>query len=243
MYDSSNFRDYDENFLVFSAHYNKLAKRFGRIFPIGFGVSQDAIEASNGFQYSNRDGEILRNFRPSSVQSVRNSLDLILIPRLRKYFEINETISNHEQYISDLKRHKAVLAYGGEIYKDLRSNPFFEGNQAYEFKELPSEGIAILRFDSWRYYEAALFGACPITLDFEVYGLDTSANPEPWKEYIPIDFLEIESTVSRIIESSTIDPMFFEKIGKNARDWVLNSHSPLAMAKRFLSTMESEGFL
>ena len=243
MYDSSNFRDYDENFLVFSAHYNTLAQRFGRIFPIGFGVSQEAIEASNEFQYGVRDGKILRNFRPSLVQSVRNSLDLILIPKLKKHFEISEVITSHDQYVSDLQKYKAVLAYGGEIYKDLRLNSFFLGNKAYEFKKLPSDIPVILRFDSWRYYEAALFGACPITLDFQIYGLETSANPEPWKEYIPIDFSEIDKTVSRIVESYGIDPMFFEKIGKNARDWVLKNHSPLGVAKRFLNRMESEGFL
>jgi hypothetical protein len=116
------------------------------------------------------------------------------------------------------------------------------GEKIYQFKELASEPV-ILRFDSWRYYESALFGACPISLDFERYGLDTSANPVPWKEYVPINFSQINETVSRILVSLNDDPMFFENIGSNARDWILKNHSPKSMAQRLLDTMRVEGYL
>jgi len=242
MNDSSNFRDYDDNFLVFKTHFNKFALRQGRIHPIGFGVSQEAINASGSYQIHKRENDILRNFRPSGEQSVRDSLDLILIPKLKMHFSVNENISTQNQYLIDLLTHRAVLAYGGLIYKDLRLNPYFLGEKIYQFKELASEPV-ILRFDSWRYYESALFGACPISLDFERYGLDTSANPVPWKEYVPIDFSQINETVSRILVSLNDDPMFFENIGSNARDWILKNHSPKSMAQRLLDTMRVEGYL
>jgi hypothetical protein len=242
MNDVCNFRDYDETFLVFRAHSNKFAIRKGKIQPIGFGVSQEAVEASKNYQICKRDSGILRNFRPSHNQSVRDSLDLILVPKLKAHFNINQNISAQNQYLSDLLAYKAVLAYGGSLYKDLLLNPYFLGNKDLEFKELPTEPV-ILRFDSWRYYEAALFGACPISLDFERYGLDTSANPTPWKEYIPIDFARIDETVSMIVTSLNDDPMLLENIGKNARDWVLKNHSPMPMAERLLEKMRVEEYL
>lgn len=245
MHDAVNWVDYDDNFLVFAGHFNKLAQRHGRIFPIGFGVSQEAIELSNQYELVERADGILRNFRPSYGQSVRNSLDLSLIPKLAKYFSITDKISLPEQYIQNLKTHKACLSYCGEFYRDLRLNPWFlerVKDSSLSFKKLANEPV-ILRFDSWRYYEAALFGACPITLDFERYGLDTSANPTAWREYIPIDLSELETTVSKLTSAVNDDPMYFERIGSHARAWVLKNHSPKAVAQRMLDTMQVEGFL
>lgn len=245
MSDAVNWMDYDDNFLVFAGHFNKLAQRNGKIFPIGFGVSQELIEHSNQYELAGRSDGILKNFRPSALQSVRNSLDLSFIPKLTNYFSITNRISSPEQYIQDLRTHKACLSYCGEFYRDLRLNPWFLENikdNSLSFKILANEPV-ILRFDSWRYYEAALFGACPITLDFERYGLDTSANPIAWKEYIPIDLSELETSVFKIASAIKDDPMYFEKIGSNARDWVLRNHSPKATAQRMLDTMQAEGFL
>ncbi len=242
MNDSSNYRDYDESFLVFKVHSNSNAIRGGRIFPMGFGITQEAIEFTKQEEFSlARDG-ILRNFRPSINQTVRNCLDLILVPRLKDHFKITENISTQSQYLTDLKTHKAVLAYGGDIYNDLRLNPYFLGNKEFEFQKLASEPV-IMRFDSWRYYEAALFGTCPIALDFERYGLETGANPVAWKEYIPIDFSQINATMSKIVKSAQDDPLFFEKIGRNARDWVLNNHSPVAVAQRILNVLRMQGMV
>jgi hypothetical protein len=242
MNDSANERDYDENFLVFRSHFNKFALRQGRIFPIGFGVSQEAIELARNYKMDIRESDILINFRPSMNQSVRNALDLILVPKLKKSFKINEDISTQNQYIKNLLSHKAVLAYGGEIYKDLRLNPYFFGIKNFEYKYLSSEPV-ILRFDSWRYYEAALFGACPISLDFDRYGLDTSANPVPWMEYIPIIFSEVDETVARLSSTINDDPLFLEKVGAHARNWGLNHHSPKAIAQRVLDIMQTHDFL
>lgn len=242
MNDACNFRDYPENFLVFSTHFNKFALRKGQIFPMSFGVSQEAILFSEQYEMKNRHNGILRNFRPSFEQSLRNCLDLVLLPKLKKYFQINEDITNHQQYLEHLYSYKAVLSYGGSIYKDLRLNPFFRGQKDFEFMELNRDPV-ILRFDSWRLYEAALFGACPISLDFDKYGLDCAANPVPWKEYIPLDLEAIDATVERMISGSRSDPMFFEKIGANARSWVLKNHSPVANVQRMLGVMKKKNFL
>jgi hypothetical protein len=245
MVDEANWIDYDNNFLVFSGHFNKLAQRNGNIFPIGFGISQEAIDLSRDCLPKKRSKDILRNFRPSGAQSVRNALDLILLPSLKKEFIVTDNISSKDQYIEHLKTHKAVLTYCGDFYKDLRANPWFLENtkdSSLNFKEIASEPV-ILRFDSWRYYEAALFGACPISLDFQRYGLDNSANPTPWEEYIPIDLENIDEMLLKINLGIERDPEFFEKIGLGARNWVLKNHSPIGMAQRMIATMQAENFL
>jgi hypothetical protein len=242
MNDGCNLRDYDDNFLVFITHFNKLALRGGKIFPIGFGLSEEAIQLAGQHIFSERKKDILRNFRPSNNQSVRNGLDLSLLPLLRDHFMITESFSDPDQYIRDLLTHKAVLAYGGDLYKDLRQNEYFASFKDLVFKEIASEPV-VLRFDSWRFYEAALFGCCPISLDFDRYGLETSANPMAWSEYIPIDFSRIETTTSRIVEEVSKDSFFLEKIGLNARKWVINNHSPRATAMRVLETMTQHQFL
>lgn len=242
MYDACSFRDYDENFLVFRAHFNKFALRSGKIFPIGFGVSQEAIESSSNYKMVSRGQDVLRNFRPSHNQSVRDCLDLILLPKLKRHFNITEHVVSEAQYLRDLRSHKAVLTYGGMFYRDLRLNPFFLGNKLYEFKELVSEPV-ILRFDSWRYYEAALFGSCPISLDFDRYGLETSANPVSWTEYIPIDISDLSQLTAELFDAVRGDSMFLEKIGQNARNWVLQNHTPKSMANRLLQIMGAQGYL
>lgn len=245
MSDSIAWVEHDENFLVFAGHFNKLAKRGGRIFPIGFGVSQEAVDFSDQYTLLKRDSGILRNFRPSMGQSVRNALDLALLPRLSNHFPITDSITPPERYISDLTTHKSCLVYGGDFYRDLRLNPWFVDNNRennLNFQTLANEPV-IFRFDSWRFYEAALFGCCPIALDLDRYGLDTSANPIPWLEYIPLDFSRLDEAITKMLAQTDADPMYFERLGESARKWVINHHSPKAVAERVLNVMESQGYL
>ncbi len=245
MNDGVNWVDYPEQFLVFSGHYTHLAKRNGNIHPIGFGVSNEAIELAKSMSAKTRTIEVLRNFRPSWQQSVRNSLDLTLIPNLAKFLNIKEDITDQNTYIEQLCESQAVAVYCGEYYRDLRANPWFVKNSnenQIAFKEISSQTV-ILRFDSWRFYEAALFGACPIHLDLEKYGLETSKNPIKWEEYIPIDLECIHETVIRIKKEIEEDSEFFIKIGTRARNWVINEHSPKASTERFIQILKKFNYL
>jgi hypothetical protein len=240
MNDSANWDDYEADFLVFSAHFNKNAKRRGRIYPLGFGVSKEAVQNIKGPFV--KTGMFLRNFRPSNHQSVRNALDLILIPKLKKMGPISQNITSHQEYEEDLKRHRIVLSYCGDFYKDLRKNPFFLSNEKSQMLNFDSiiDDPVILRFDSWRFYEAALYQACPLGLNFDKYGLDNGANPKEWEEYIPINLDEIDQTVDRLKFYLKNDVTKINEIGERAQQWVIREHSPLAMAKRFIETCNTE---
>ncbi len=240
MHDGANWYDYEPEFLVFTGHFNKYAKRKGRIYPLGFGVSQEAIQNVKGPIV--KTGMFLRNFRPSNHQSVRNALDLILIPKLEKLGPITQNITTHQEYEEDLKGHRIVLSYCGDFYKDLRKNPYFlshENSQMINFEKIIDDPV-ILRFDSWRFYEAALFQACPMGLNFEKYGLDNGANPKEWQEYIPINLDEIDETVDRLGFYLKNDVTKINEIGERAQQWVIREHSPIAIATRFIQRCAQE---
>jgi hypothetical protein len=245
MNDSANWSDYADFFLVFSAHTCKFAQRRGNILPIGFSLSQDVIDLSNETVLTEKTKPILKNFRPSENQSLRNALELAFVPKLQQVMAVEEQFSPPEQYARNLAAYQAVLAYGGDIYSDLRLNPYFKERDAHgnlNFQNMPPHPV-ILRFDSWRFYEAALFAACPITLDFEVYGLALPHTPKPYVEYLPVDLANIEELVRGLKKSIADDPAYLINIGKNARAWVLEQYSPTALAKRFIRELTENNYL
>jgi len=247
MNDSTNFQPQPPQFHIFQGHYNSILPRKGETFPLAFGLSNEILEHSARAQSLPREMSFLHNFRPSHNQSVRESLALSLLPSLRKHFKINSAISHPDDYAAQLLSHQAVFCYGGFFYTDYTYNDYivnlFKAHQQWEsfdFKHTlkSSSEAVVFRFDSWRLYETALFGAAPVTLNFEKYGLETGANPRPWIEYIPVEFDKVESLPIEISNRLKDDPQFLIKVGQNARRWVIENHSPVAIAKRFIRKLE-----
>ena len=245
MNDSANWADYSDDFIVFSAHGNANARRRGTVVPIGFGLSQDIIDFSNDFAEAEKTRGVLKNYRPSEAQAVRNVLDLIFVPKLREVLPVEERFSAPDQYARDLASYQAVLAYCGDLYTDLRLTPFFKERDVHkrlEFLALPPHPV-VLRFDSWRFYEAALFAACPITLDFDVYGLELPSKPAPYREYLPVDIANVDALVAHLKKALADDPNYLTGIGKQARRWVLEHYSPAAIATYFLDKLRERNAL
>jgi hypothetical protein len=251
MNDDTNYLPQLTQFHIFQGHYNSILPRKGETFPSAFGLSKEILEYSTTVHSRPREMSLLHNFRPSDNQGVRGSLMLSLLPNLRKYFKINTEISHPEDYSAQLLSHQAVFCYGGFFYTDLRHNDslvtLFKdyGIERFDFKHTlkSSSEAVVFRFDSWRLYEAALFGAAPITLNFEKYGLETGANPRPWIEYIPVEFDKVESLPLEILSRLKEDPEFLIKVGQNARRWVIENHTPVPTAKRFIRKLEEINIL
>ena len=246
MNDFANYLPHPESFYVFQGHYNKIMPRKGKNFPMAYGLSKEIIEHSNNQNLNlTRQASIIHNFRPHETQMVRHGLMLSLVPKLEKYFPINSRMTEPDEFVDQLLTHQAVFCYSGHFYSDvsINNNYFHDGHKNaryYDFQTVAkrnSEAV-IFRFDSLRLYEAALFGAAPITLDFEKYGLETGANPRPWIEYIPVEFDKIESLPLEIANKVKEDPDVLIKIGQNARRWVIKKHSPIAIAERFIRKLE-----
>ena len=244
MNDSVNFHSYPPQAHVFHGHYNSLLPRKGKTYPMGFGLSDEIITfAKNSINHKPRKLSFVHNFRPSERQGVRQTLMLSLLPNLEKYFNIDTSFTQPADYPNQLISNQAVFCYGGNLYTDIRLNSRLaasSGSEIFDFavRSNTNREAVVFRFDSWRLYEAALFGAAPITLHFEKYGLETGANPRPWIEYIPVEFDKIESLPLEIASRLKEDPDFLIKVGQNARRWVLDNHSPVATAQRFIRKVQ-----
>lgn len=101
--------------------------------------------------------------------------------------------------------------------------------------------MVVLRWDSWRFFEAAVMGCAPIHLDFEKYGMSLPVNPTPWEHYIPVDMANVSNLAGRLQSSLSVDPDFIKRIGMNARRWVIDNYSPKTQAQYVLNTVFPDG--
>ena len=92
------------------------------------------------------------------------------------------------QYIKALTSSAICLAYGGDFYSPLSGNTWFEKNQP-ELYKLHSfahvESSALLRWDSWRFWESLAAGCVTVHLDFDSCGFNLPEMPKAWEHYVP----------------------------------------------------------
>jgi hypothetical protein len=208
----------------------------GKRLPWAFGLSQAIIDRVQ--PRSDRPHGILRNFRPSLSQDVRAMLDLVLLPHLARDFIIDRHLdgAGHAQdgHFARLAASEACFAYGGALREDVSRNPAFGiVTQATPFLAEP----VILRWDSWRFWEALASGCTAIHLDLERYGLMLPVMPEPWVHYVPIDLADPRATAERIVAERGRLP----EIGAAGRQWALAHYAPRPTAERLIRTVTELG--
>lgn len=219
------------------AHLNTRLATQGMRIPWGFGLEEQQIsQLEGGPPLSQRNRSILRNFRPTINQGVRQALDLGLVPHLEEHFAIDRHIDDGELFVDDyvrkLKSTYGCLAYGGHFFEDLRLHPHLrEGldmdNLAhFEFKD----PVVVTRWDSWRFWESLAAGTLTFQLDFETYGLDLLERPVAWQHYVPVQFSDPGACVRRVVG----DPQGMAEIAAAGAAWMREKYSPLAQAVRFL---------
>lgn len=242
MADSANFQDFPAGFKVATAHYNKYAVREGKFFPMPFGLSVDIINLSSSFNLvDNRRPKIIQNFKPSLSQGVRNFLAVSLEKRLESLDLMSYEYFAGRDYAESLARTMFICAYGGEIYRDLNrarlyGDNSFESNQTYKFKRLTEEYV-VLRWDSWRFYEAMAFGCLPIQLNLEDYGMKVNV-PISLGDYIPINLRNLDHAVQKIdvIKNNYEE---FNRASNESRAWSVLNFSPRALAVYSLEIFET----
>ena len=233
MADSANFQDFPEGLKVATAHFNKYAIREGNFYPMPFGLSADIIKLASSFNmFANRRPKIIHNFKPSLSQGVRNFLAISLENRLESLNLLSHEYSTGRDYAESLSRTSFICAYGGEIFRDLNraslyGDNSFETNQTYKFKQLTEEYV-VLRWDSWRFYEAAVFGCIPIQLDFNKYGFELNASLDDGC-YVNVDLANLESSVNKILDINRSVSSFCE-VSQELRSWALTHFCPAALA-------------
>ncbi len=227
----------------FCGHENKFFEFSDARMPWAFGISSKMIELSqdNNFSIDRREKKFVYNFRPSGNQSVRECLDLILIPQLEKYFSLDTEIISQvrwdENNFERLKKNFGCLAYGGNFMQNLVENPQFASKEPYYlvYKEINFvRKTTIERWDSWRFWESLAAGCLTIHLDFEKYGFNLPVMPTNWEHYIGLNLEDIKGDIERLMDERDRLP----EIAINGKTWALEHYSPVAVAKRFLLFLE-----
>lgn len=216
-------------------HENKFLKLTGNRSPWAFGISEEILEATkNPPSFEQRRLGVLRNFRPSSNQDVRNFLDLSFVEHLEKYLPVDHSIG--EDHFDRLLSTTACLAYGGACRVDMTPNPYFDRNDLYQIIKQNAhfnQSIVIARWDSWRFWESLAAGCLTFQLDFEKYGFLLPEMPVAWEHYIPIDMADPVGSVNRFMDSRSR----WAEIAHGGREWALKHYSPTACARRLLGLM------
>ena len=223
---------------LFCTHESRLRVLDGIRIPIAFGVSSRMLEKTAvPAEFGQRRNYALRSFRPTFRQDVRACLDLTLLPGLSKRIPVETKYADADGYWKLLSMTRYCLAYGGAFTQDLTISPQFSDVDAFrEFYSHVAFGAetVITRWDSWRFWESLVAGCVTIHLDFEKYGFKLPVMPENWKHYIGLDLANLNRDIERIMDEQ--DRM--EEIAHNGRLWAIEHYSPVAVARRFLNTMD-----
>ncbi len=236
--DIASFSRIPNGRLLFAAHENSFAVKGGIRRPIAFGLSKGLIAATdNRPAFQNRNRTALRNFRATLHQSLRALLDLTYVPALQRYLPVDDELRAPEAYIASLLNSAICLAYGGDFYTPITSNPWFVRNdpqtaEAHTFARLDAKAM-VLRWDSFRLWESFAAGCLTVHLDFEKYGFALPVKPEAWKHYAPIDLDDIVGSVTQLLDRENDWPA----IAEAGRAWAVEHYAPKPTAIRVLSDM------
>ena len=235
--DTSNVTFFGNKTPVLAAHGSKNMRPADRRRCWAFGLAPERIaKLANPLPFYEREPVVLRNFRPSANQAVRNVTDLALLPHLEAHFKIDRKFqgtSITDDHFARLRRYRFCLAVGGNLVEDLLPNQAIASDpqtianlSLFRFVR----PIAVIRWDSWRFWESLAAGCVTIQLDFEQHGFELPVMPEAWKHYVPLDLSDPAATARRMIE----EPDTMAAISEQGRKWALEHYSPKPAAQRFV---------
>ncbi len=219
---------------LFITHENYFYQLPGNRIPWAFGISKQMLQkASESKTGDSRKKIILRNFRPSYNQTVRLAADLAFVNRLETHFAIDRKLDEDSgrfeaSHFKKLNSYLGCLAYGGHFVEDLTINKYLSAHVKKQGRFLREP--LIIRWDSWRFWEALICGCLTFHLDFDVYGFKLPVRPENWKHYIGLNFETPERDMEKLLDN-------FDKlpdIAKAGQEWALEHYSPVAAALRFI---------
>jgi hypothetical protein len=237
MSDSTNFQSFPPNVTVLAAHGLARAKRPDRRVAWPFGLNRDVLKKIEAARTSTggrtREPIIIRSFRPSENQGVRQALDLAFVRILAKHFVIDRALDDGgrfvESFYSRLATSLGCLAYGGTFIEDLSRNPILR-KRGHSVRWIEGDEPVIARWDSWRFWESLASGCLTVALDFDEYGLQLPVPPVNKTHYLGLRFDRLDDAID--ILSGDRDRL--AEIAERGKDWALTHYSPPAIALRFL---------
>ena len=246
------FRKFD---FIFKTHFSQKLAYPSNIYPWAFGLSERILNANNNIPvFEDRVKSILVNFRLSHPIRQKMNRDFIpLIEHLLKpdqssdrldvypsnsydYLMWQQTGRRHyPSYYHRLQAAVACASFGG-IFRNWPKNYTTQKQFVHRIlNKLDFRVPAILRWESWRFWESLAAGCVPFQIDYEKYGALLPAMPENWKHYIGIDL----SNQKKVVEKLSDEPDILKEIAVQGRQWAIENYSPVPTAKRFLEIVKS----
>lgn len=233
--DISTFCEVPDPHILFVAHDSTKAVKPGKRIPIGFGLA-NKLTGIVSTPMSERNQIAAETFRPTLHQGIRAMLDMAFIPALEKNIPVERINTSPSEYLKTLKSTALCLAYGGDFYSPIVKNDWFKKHQPdlythHAFANVAS--AAILRWDSWRFWEAMAAGSVAVHLDFNTYGFNLPIMPEPWTHYIPLDLENLTASADAIWDRRDE----WASIAESGRAWAIEHYAPAPTATRILIEM------
>jgi len=238
--DVAAFARVPDGHLLFAAHDTRFAVKGGVRHPIAFGLSNGLIAATqNQAVFKTRKRAALRNFRATLSQSLRALLDISYVPALERGMPVDRSDYAPDAYIEAMLGNAVCLAYGGDFYAPIMTNPWFRKNDpaladihAFERLDAPA---AVMRWDSFRLWESFAAGCLTVHLDFDKYGFALPVMPTAWEHYAPIDLDDIAGSVDQLMNREKDWPA----IAAAGRAWAIQHYAPKPTALRVLAALQA----
>ncbi len=243
----------------FKSHITKSTPLFPNTHSFPFGLSERIIkELENVLPYSERNHNLLVNSRGFNYgdHSLRNYIQTHFLPKINSIIPLESKVITDArdrgayhalQWAQTSGRHNpgyyelllsttTCSTFGGYFISPFPRHPWTILGRGFRkaISKLGWKTQRIVQWDSWRFWEAMAAGCVPIHLDFEKYGFMLPVMPENWQHYIGIDLDNIDRSIELINQNLDRLP----EISAAGRAWALENYSPIAIAKRFLTTVE-----
>ena len=245
------FRQFD---FIFKAHYNHRVEYPSNIYPWAFGLSNRILQETAVIpNFQERKRNLLVNFRVK--HPVREIVHQEFIPRLENMLSVDDSCDDFDtlpggaydylmwqqtgrrhypSYYKRLRDSSACACFGGQLRRSWPRKLVAKSKLWHRvLNKLDLQTPRIMKWESWRFWEALAAGCVPFHVDYKKYGVSLPVMPENWRHYIGIDLENMQETVDRLAK----DPEILAKISTEGRRWATEHYSPVPTALRFLETV------
>lgn len=240
--DDANFIAFPHEISFFVPHQVKGFSKSPWVHPVPWGFTNELfLESQRWFNQSKRVSQIIINFNPTFNQSVRESVIVGIQSIDLGTIKLDQRHLYGEDYSKQLSESQFILAVGGTFhwpktdYSWLAERLDSKSFAKETFLDRKRE-VGVLRWDSFRYWEGALFGCIPIQLDYNIYGFSLPNTPIAWEHYIPLNLGNLNSTFERLSYLQK-DPEALRLLSLSARQWAINNCHPKRLYEYIIATI------
>lgn len=204
--DDANFVRFPEDLTSFVTHQIQGFSKSPWSHPVPFGFTLEGFKEASMRRGGKRlAGRVIQNFNPTYSQSVRETVVLAMSSIELPGLMIDESHCHGSSYSEQLSTSGFCLAVGGVYHWPKTDYSYLVKSLSERSKLLETfpdraRRIGVLRWDSFRFWEAMAFGCIPIHLDFDLYGFHLPEKPLPWVHYVPLDLSNISRSFEQISE-------------------------------------------